>query len=126
MRCVYIASPLSHDTQLGVEIHKAYARAACSHATSLGESVYCPHVTLTQWLDDKVPEQRALGMAAGNAMLARMDAIIFYIDMGWSRGMKAELASARKLGLTIETRRLPDIRALWIAHDRCNDEMPGE
>lgn len=36
--------------------------------------------------------------------------------------MKAERASAESMGITCEVRRLPDSRALWIAHDRCNDE----
>ena len=87
MRLVVIESPYAGD----VERNLAYVRACMADCLRRGEAPFASHALYTQpgVLDDKVPEQRALGIAAGLEVAARFDLRAFYLDLGWSNGMRA-------------------------------------
>lgn len=87
MRLVIIESPYAGD----IEQNVAYARAAMADSLARGEAPIASHLLYTQpgILDDAVPAERSLGIAAGLAWRAVANAAIFYVDRGWSGGMLA-------------------------------------
>jgi hypothetical protein len=102
MRLVVIESPFSGDTQRNLR----YARAAMADCLSRGEAPLASHALYTQpgVLDDAVPEQRALGIAAGLAWAAWADATVVYTDLGMSDGMRLGVADAVGAGRAVEHR----------------------
>ena len=104
MRRVIIESPYAGD----VERNLHYARAALRDSLLRGESPIASHLLYTQSgiLDDDIPEERDLGLRAGLAWSLKAEAVIFYLDHGWSRGMKLALNWHRGFHKTIEYRYL--------------------
>lgn len=88
---VIVESPFAADTKEGVERNLDYVCAAMHDCVMRGESPYASHFLLTQRgvLDDKIPEQRRLGIEAGFAWAGVADKVVFYVDRGWSKGMLA-------------------------------------
>lgn len=76
MRRVILESPYGGD----VEANVAYARRCLGDCLRRGESPIASHLLFTQKgvLDDLVPEERALGIAAGLAWRFQADASVFY------------------------------------------------
>lgn len=105
-RLVIIESPYAGD----VEANVAYARRAVRDSLDRGECPIASHLLYTQpgILDDLVPEQRALGIAAGLAWRAVADRAVFYVDRGWSTGMKTARALYAQEGFQFETRTIGD------------------
>lgn len=85
MKLVVIESPYAGD----VERNKEYLKLCVLDCLLRGESPYASHGFFTQFLDDTVPEERALGIAAGLEWSRVCDKVVFYLDYGWSPGMKA-------------------------------------
>jgi hypothetical protein len=87
VRLVIVESPYAGDIERNVR----YARAAVRDCVLKGEAPIASHLLFTQpgILDDDVPEERALGIAAGLAWKHVADSHVFYVDLGWSRGMQA-------------------------------------
>lgn len=86
MRLVVLESPYAGDVGANV----AYARAAMADSIRKhGEAPIASHLLYTQpgVLDDSLPEERALGIAAGLAWRAVAQGAVFYVDRGWSKGM---------------------------------------
>lgn len=93
VRLVILESPYAGDVARNV----AYARAAMADCLRRGEAPIASHLLYTQpgVLDDNIPAERALGIAAGLAWGRVADAAVFYVDLGWSQGMRD--AQARHL-----------------------------
>lgn len=91
MTCVIIESPYSAPTPEGLAFHLDYARACLRDSLLRGEAPIASHLLYTQpgVLRDDVAEERVMGIAAGLAWREVAEAWIFYLDLGWSRGMKA-------------------------------------
>jgi hypothetical protein len=96
-----------------VEQHLAYLRAAMADCISRGEAPFASHGLYTQpgVLLDSIPEERAKGIAAGEAY-ARLVAEaggprVFYVDLGWSRGMCDAFLAAWDLKQRVLARSLP-------------------
>lgn len=116
MRLVVLESPYAGDVDRNV----AYARAAIGDCLRRGEAPIASHLLFTQpgVLRDDVPEERVLGIAAGLAWHDVADAIVFYVDLGWSRGMFGALDTVRHHNMAarcagtpmrpVEQRHLPD------------------
>jgi len=85
-RFVIIESPYAGDTQRNIE----YIRAAVSDSLKRGEYPIASHLLYTQpgILDDNDPAQRRQGILSGMAWRERADRAVFYVDLGWSEGMK--------------------------------------
>lgn len=76
-----------------------YLAAALRDCVLRGESPYASHglLTLPGVLRDDVPEERARGIAAGFAWREAAHASVFYVDLGWSSGMRAGEADALRV-----------------------------
>jgi hypothetical protein len=101
---VIVESPYAGD----VEANLAYARAAVRDCLSRGEAPYASHLFFTQsgLLDDLIPEQRALGIAAGLAWGAAAEKTVVYQDLGITLGMRTGIARAQQDGRPVEYRHL--------------------
>lgn len=106
MRLVIVESPYAGN----VDRNEQYARAAMRDCLLRGEAPIASHLLYTQpgVLDDAIPEERALGIAAGLAFGAKADASVVYADLGVSGGMRLGIAAARLSGREVEVRHLPD------------------
>jgi hypothetical protein len=104
MTLTIIESPYAGD----IEENVRYARECMTHSLSLGEAPIASHLLYTQEgiLDDSIPEERALGIAAGLAWRVVAERHAFYEDRGWSRGMLAALEILKKEGKSYEIRKI--------------------
>lgn len=102
MRRVIIESPYAGETARNV----AYAQAAMYDCLRRGEAPFASHLLYTQVLNDLIPSDRALGIAAGLAWAAAADAVIIYTDLGVTDGMEQALTEARAAGRVVEYRHL--------------------
>ena len=102
MRRVVIESPYAGH----VERNLLYLEAAARDCLRRGEAPYASHGMLTQWLDDRDPIQRDLGIRCGYAWGAMAEAAVFYVDLGMSEGMVKAEAHWQQRGLPIERREL--------------------
>ncbi len=104
MRLVIVESPYAGDIARNV----AYARACLRDCLQRGESPIASHLLYTQpgVLRDEVPYERRLGIDAGLAWGKVADAHVFYVDLGWSRGMLAAREWCEAEGRAWEERRL--------------------
>lgn len=66
-----------------------------------GVAPITPHLYLTQCLNDKKREERAVGMAAGMQLLKGCDFVIAGIKYGISEGMRREIALADASGIDV-------------------------
>lgn len=105
MRRVIIESPYAGD----VARNKAYLQACIRDCLRRGETPYASHQMLTDALDDGDPEQRKQGIEAGYEWWFAADAVVFYVDLGWSPGMARAEVEAVARGAHIKARSLgPD------------------
>jgi hypothetical protein len=104
MRRVVIESPYAGDVTANVE----YTKMCVHDCLQRGEAPYASHLFFTQagLLDDLIPEQRTLGIEAGFAWGESADLVAFYVDRGWSGGMKAGFRKAYLRRATIQLRSL--------------------
>jgi hypothetical protein len=96
----YLISPFSGDTKRNV----AYALRAMHHCLQLGYSPYASHILFAASgaLDDNDEKDRNFGMAAGYAFLSTCEVAFSFMDLGVSRGMRADLDAARRLTVRID------------------------
>jgi hypothetical protein len=99
---VILESPYRGDVDRNV----AYAQEAALDCLRRGESPIASHLLFPQFLRDDVPEERALGIAAGLAWSPLCDYAVFYEDLGWSDGMWAALSRYVREGIWYEKRSL--------------------
>lgn len=102
MKIVILESPYAGD----VERNVAYAKKCALDSLSRGESPMLSHLLYTQFLDDAVPEERALGIAAGLAWRKVAEYSMVYMDYGITEGMEYGIEAAEESGLTILYRRI--------------------
>ena len=102
MRRVILESPYAGNVDLNIQ----YARAAVSDSLHRGESPIASHLLYTQdgILEDAIPNERRLGIAAGHAWMEVADAVVFYVDLDMSEGMKAAKERAAEMGKRCEER----------------------
>jgi len=105
MRRVIIESPYAGN----VELNLRYLRAAMRDCLDRGEAPFASHGLYTQdgVLDDNIPAQRDLGIAAGFAWRIVADATVVYTDLGITIGMEFGIAHADECGRAVEYRTLP-------------------
>lgn len=115
MKRVIIESPYAghgdsdYERRLATRVNITYARACVRDSVIRGEAPIASHLLFTQAgiLNDDIPAERELGIAAGLAWREVADLSVFYTDRGWSRGMLAALDS---LGPAVNR---TEIRALF-------------
>lgn len=96
MKLVYICSPYRGDE----ERNTVKAQGYCLFATTQGGVPFAPHLHNTQFLDDCIPEQRALGLHLGLAILKEMDEL-WVFGTRISEGMVGEIEAAEQLGILV-------------------------
>lgn len=107
---VIIESPFWAESQDELEKNKQYALACLQESLDRGEAPFASHAFYTQpgLLDDRIAEERDLGIRCGFAWAARAWKRVVYTDRGISPGMRAGIEHARSIGQKVEYRRLDD------------------
>ena len=101
MRTCYICSPYRAKTEAELDNHIDYALEITSNAMAAGLAPITPHLYLTQVTNDEIPEQRARGLEAGQALLLLCDCLLIGNRYGVSAGMQAEIKLAEQQGVAI-------------------------
>ena len=102
MKLIYVASPYAGDIEKNVK----FAKDAGRFVMSSGHAFFAPHLLYPAILDDDVPEERALGMEMGTAVLRKCDELWAFGERV-SPGMEAEIAEATRLGIPVKRIALP-------------------
>lgn len=89
------------------------------------EAPFASHGLYTQKgvLDDKIPEERALGINAGSAWGAKADYVVVYGDLGLSGGMVKGIRRALAASQMVYLRFL-DSQNYLNFHNELKDKMP--
>jgi len=108
-RLVVVESPFAGLDDAATDRNIRFARACLRECFERGEVPFASHLLYTQpgILDDKVPEERKLGIEAGFLWGSIADATVVYTNYGISPGMQAGIDIARKIGRVVEERTLP-------------------
>ena len=103
-RLVIVESPFAGD----IEGNQEYARKCLRDCFMRGEFPFASHLLYTQKgiLEDKIPEERRLGIEAGLQWGRNAEATIVYTDLGISNGMKQGIERAEREGRLVEYRTL--------------------
>lgn len=109
MKLVVVESPFAGNVPLNL----AYARRCVRDCLRRGEAPIASHLLYTQEgiLNDTIPEERELGIAAGLAWARHAKETALYVDLGVSRGMSQGIVSA------MQSERLIAIRCLDMSRD---------
>lgn len=102
-RRVLVESPYAGDVAANMD----YARMCAKDCIIRNESPFASHLFYTQFLDDAIPEERAMGIEAGLAWGAAAHATVVYTDRGISKGMRHGIKRALSMGRPVEYRTLP-------------------
>lgn len=86
----------------------AYARRAMEDCLLRGEAPMVSHLLYTQVLDDKIPAERTLGIAAGLVWRTKATRSVVYEDRGISPGMAHGMRAAAQAGLPVVVRSFGD------------------
>lgn len=97
----YICSSYRARTEAEFDRNIDYAQELTRRALMAGVAPITPHLYLTQCLNDKKREERAVGMAAGMQLLKGCDFVIAGIKYGISEGMRWEIALANERGIDV-------------------------
>ena len=110
---VYVCTPYADTTPAGIQRNVRFAEMVCLLVAQAGGAPYAPHLLLTRFLHDAIPEQRQMGINVGLRTLEGSDVLLAVLPP-WrdalSRGMTAESAEATRL--TIPVVFCPDAHAL--------------
>ena len=105
-RRVYLESPFYAVSSEGLHRNMEYLRRCMLDSMARGEAPLASHAVFTQFLDDGVPEERAIGMACGFAWAAFAETTVVYADLGISSGMQLGIDDARANGRPVVFREI--------------------
>lgn len=102
MKLVILESPYAGDT----ERNEAYARRAMKDCLLRGEAPFASHLLYMQpgILDDTIPDQRSLGIAAGLLWGREAEITVVYVDYDISDGMRQGIDEAIRYQKPVEYR----------------------
>lgn len=108
MNRIVIESPYASDTAQGRNDNITYLRRCLRDSLMRGEAPFASHAIYTQYgvLDDALPEERSLGIAAGIEWGSSAKSVAIYVDRGISSGMIQGIVAAVMRGARIEVRAL--------------------
>jgi len=108
MKKVIIETPYRAETKKEIKENIRYARACVKDSLDRGEAPIASHLLYTQGgiLRDEIKAERNLGIKAGLAWLEDAELHVFYIDRGFSEGMRFAYTCSRFLSVKREYRRL--------------------
>lgn len=87
---VYICSPYAGNIEKNVEAARRYSR----FAVEKGYIPIAPHLLFPQFMNDKDPMERELGLFFGNAIMSKCSEV-WVFGSNISPGMEAEIARAK-------------------------------
>lgn len=93
---VFVCSPLAGAVERNLENARRYSR----FAVDSGMIPVAPHLLFPQFLDDANDEERQLGIFFGLVLLRKCEEL-WVFGTRYSKGMRAEIAKARKHGMPI-------------------------
>lgn len=120
MRLVLVESPFAGRgddigwSGMDADMNKQYALDLCAYLVRRGDAPYASHLFFTQFLDDKLPDQRKLGIEAGLAWGSRAELTVVGVDRGLSTGMRYGIERARMEGRPVEWLSLKAWRTSWL------------
>lgn len=93
---VFICSPYRAETAEGIEENTFKALGYCREAVLTGHNPFAPHLFYTYFLDDRIEEERVLGIRCGIEELRRCDEVWVFAKSyeESSSGMKQEILVA--------------------------------
>jgi len=91
---VYICSRYRADTEVEFSYRLKVTRKIAKTVVLYGHEVIVPHLMYTQFLDDAVEEERAIGLRSSKKLLRVCDVVFADTHKGISSGMKAEIEEA--------------------------------
>jgi hypothetical protein len=97
MNKVFICSPFAGDIEGNIKV----ARSLCHLAIDNSYVPFVPHLRYPQFLDDKNPVERELGISTGLNFMDCCEEVWAYIANGITEGMKFELKCAKTLNKKI-------------------------
>ncbi len=100
MKRVVIESPYAGDE----EANKVYRQVVICHSIKQWEAPFASHQMYTDALNDDDLYQRLIGCGAGYTWMKIADLVAFYMDRGFSSGMKSALYKAVDYSLPIQFR----------------------
>lgn len=103
MMRVVIVSPYAGDVERNVR----YATACMRDSLRRGEAPFASHMLYPLVLDDGVPDERELGIRAGNAWSWFGQLFAVYTDLGISPGMTADVEFTMRLQTPLVYRSIP-------------------
>ncbi len=104
MKKVYICAPLGGNVEANLQRAIRYAE----YALKCGTAPVVPHF-YALCLDDRIPEQRELGMKAGRSLLWFCDELWIFGDTV-TEGMRAEISTCKNLNIKTRTVRDSEIK----------------
>lgn len=89
-------------------LNRRYARKCVKDSLMRGEYPIASHLLYTQpgVLNDKIPDERAMGINAGLAWRFKSQGSVVYTDRGITGGMRHGIAAAHAAGRDVEYRAL--------------------
>lgn len=120
MRRVIVESPFAGRGQNEPDVFSdgeknwEYVKDVCRYLAFAGDAPYASHLFCTQFLIDKWPDERKLGMEIGFQWGVCAQACVVAIDRGVSEGMREGIARARANGLRVEWLSLADWADSWL------------
>lgn len=102
---VVLESPFKGGDYYTEEENVEYAQRCLKHSLELGESPFASHLLYTQALDDKIPEERRMGIEAGLKFYTIAKRSVIYADHGISDGMLKGIdrAASKPIPLVLRT-----------------------
>lgn len=109
MKLVIIESPYKGNNYEDLDLNLRYLRAALRDCLLRGEAPFASHGLYTQdgVLNDRIPEERKLGIEAGFAYRRLCDYTVVYEDLGVTPGMQYGIDHALAYGHQVFYRRIP-------------------
>lgn len=99
---IVIESPYAGE----IERNTAYLKRALKDSISRGEAPFASHGFYPAVLDESLLTERDLGIKCGFEWMSVAEAVAFYVDLGWSPGMRRAKKRATKLGKFITHRKI--------------------
>ena len=93
---IYVCSPYRGD----IDANVAFAKRCCLEIINAGELPFAPHLYFTQFLNDDIPDERALGIKYGLQILSLCSAIWVFGEK-ITEGMQAEIDYAEQHGIKV-------------------------
>jgi hypothetical protein len=105
MKPVILESPYAGD----VKKNRKYLNRCILDSLMRGEAPVASHKMYTDSLDDKIPEQRELGIEAGLSLNSVIKDVVVYVDNGISDGMRRAICFHGESGCSIEYRKVGEL-----------------